>query len=181
MSSSAIRSLPRTLTPGTWVLDPEQSSVKFMVLSMPPAWGRFTELEGSLEVGEDALANGRGQIAASSIRTGFPPRDAHLRSSHFFDVERHARITAAVSLAENTSGQASVDVALTIKGVTRNVHLDGVVAPVNGKPGSARVSASGSINRRDFGVSWLGADRLMIGNRVRIRLDLMVTIEPNRA
>ena len=115
MSSSAIRSLPRTLTPGTWVLDPEQSSVKFMVLSMPPAWGRFTELEGSLEVGEDALANGRGQIAASSIRTGFPPRDAHLRSSHFFDVKRHPRITAAVSLAENTSGQASVDVALSAR------------------------------------------------------------------
>jgi hypothetical protein len=31
----------------------------------------------------------------------------------------------------------------------------------------------GEINRRDYGIAWMGMDRLMFSNRVKLNLDLL--------
>ena len=143
--------------PGTWMVDPAHSNVEFAVKHMGIATvrGRFTEFEGTLEVGTD-LASSKvfGKVNAASITTNDEQRDAHLRSPDFFDVERYGEITFASSHIEGVDQESSLVLGdLTIHGVTREVKLEVVVSGVDEDPwGNTRVGlgAVGVIKRSDF-------------------------------
>src|SRR5438094_4976920 len=77
------------LVPGTWTIDPTHSDVSFTVrhLMVSKVRGQFTQFEGAIEVGEDALTSAVGAtIDLASIDTRDAGRDEHLRSADFFDV-----------------------------------------------------------------------------------------------
>jgi polyisoprenoid-binding protein YceI len=167
---------------GTWRVDPSHSSVGFEVKHMMIATvrGRFREFEGTLEAAED-LADSRcyGNVKVASIDSGEPDRDAHLRSPDFFDAERYPEITFKSTHIENVEGPAyRITGDLTIKGETREVTLDATVEGAGEDPwGNHRVgvSATGVINRNDFGLRWqkrLAAGGLLVGEEVKLLIDV---------
>ena len=80
---------------GTWMVDAAHSSVGFAVKHMGIAnvRGKFTEFEGTLEVGEDlASSSAWGSVKVASVTTEEEQRDEHLRSADFFNVEEFPEI-----------------------------------------------------------------------------------------
>jgi polyisoprenoid-binding protein YceI len=179
--TTGVRTTP-AVPPGTWVVDPAHSNVEFAVKHMGIATvrGRFTEFEGTLEVGTD-LAGSKvfGKVSVASITTNDEERDAHLRSPDFFDVDRYGEITFASSRIEAIDQHSSLVFGnLTIHGVTREVKLEVVVSGVDEDPwGNTRVGleAVGVIKRSDFDMRFnqaLGSGNMLVGDKVTISLDV---------
>src|SRR5690606_17592613 len=87
----------RTMARETWEIDSSHSSIHFSVRHMVVAKvrGHFARWTGTIQLEEGDLARGQVDVVidASSIETGVADRDAHLRSSDFFDVVAHPEIT----------------------------------------------------------------------------------------
>jgi polyisoprenoid-binding protein YceI len=113
---------------GKWSVDAARSSVAFAVRHMMFATvdGRFREFDGMLELGADA-PRASGVVRAASIDTNEPVRDEHVRSSpDFFDVKRYPEITFNSTLIEYVGlGRLHIGGELTMRGVTREIDLDG--------------------------------------------------------
>ena len=170
------------LTPGTWAIDPGHAEVAFVGrhLGLTKVRGRFTGIEGAVRVGPELVQSSvEVTIDMTSVESGSRDRDEHLRSSDLFDVAAHPTATfrsTGITVASPSAGQ--LDGELTIKGVTRPVRLDvehlGLVTdPWGGE--RAVFSATTSINREDFGVTWnmpLDAGGLLVSREIRIEIDV---------
>jgi polyisoprenoid-binding protein YceI len=164
---------------GIWKIDPTHSSIEFQVKHMMIATvkGRFTDFDGTLEVGDDGALTARGTVEVASIDTHEPKRDAHLRSSEFFGSKTHPQMTfASTEITPLGEGRLRIVGDLTIKGTTRSVELLGEVGGIGVDPwGSERVGleAHGEINREDFGLTWnrtLEAGSALVATNVRIEV-----------
>lgn len=166
---------------GTWDVDPAHSNVEFVVRHMFTSMrGRFGEFSGVLEVGATPEQSKlEGTIAAASIDTRLPDRDAHLRSPDFLDAENHPSLSFRSTSARSSSGgRLEVDGELTIRGVTRPVTLEveflgSATDPWSGE--RAGFSARTEIDREDFGLTWnlpLAAGGVLVGRRVKIELEV---------
>jgi polyisoprenoid-binding protein YceI len=147
---------------GTWDIDPVHSEVGFTVrhMAVSKVRGRFDKFEGVLVTGTDPLSSTvTASIDATSINTNNTDRDGHIKSAAFFEVEAHPTWTFTTTGLKGDGGDYELSGDLTIRGVTRPVTLK---LEVNGFGpdawGGTRVgfSASGEINRNDFGVSFNG-------------------------
>ena len=166
-----------------WQIDSSHSGIQFTVrhLVIAKVRGQFSRWTGALEApGSDfARAFLDVVIDASSIDTGVTDRDAHLRSADFFDVERYPEITfKSTGVTQTGADRLRVDGALTIKGVTREAALDVEVLGQAKDPwGNERAafSATMSINRQEFGLTWnqvLETGGVMVGDRIDIAIDI---------
>ncbi len=181
-TSTPLVSLP--LSSGRWVADVAHSGVHFQVkhLGLANVRGRFDGFDVELLVGQSLDDTSvAADVDMASIDTNQPDRDAHLRSTDFFDAEREPRMTfrsTAITLGEQADAyELTGD--LTINGVTRPVTFDVEFNGTQVHPADQRdragFSAQGQIDRRDFGVDFnlpLGAGQVVVGNKVRIDLDL---------
>ncbi len=177
--------VPEQATAGrtTWKIDAAHSHVEFAVKHMmiTTVKGRFTDVTGTVESAADDPAAGFADItiAAASIDTREPQRDAHLRSADFLDAEKYPAITFKSSRIEHISDNGFRLVGdLTIHGVTREVALD-VTSEGRGKDpwGGERAgySATTKIKRSDYGLLWnqaLETGGLLVGDEVKINIDL---------
>ncbi len=147
-------------TAGTWVIDPVHSQVTFAVRHMMVARvrGRFDRFTGEIVTGADPTdSTVTASIELASVNTGNQRRDDHLRSDDFFDVHNHPVMTFASRGLSWDEDQLILNGDLTLKGVTRPVPL--VVEPHGFVTDPAGVSlagfsATGELNRRDFGVNF---------------------------
>jgi polyisoprenoid-binding protein YceI len=166
-----------------WEIDSSHSGIQFTVrhLVIAKVRGQFSRWTGTLTAPGSAFARATLDVVidASSIDTGVADRDAHLRSADFFDVERYPEITfTATSVTEKDADHLRVAGALTIKNVTRDVVLDVEVLGQAKDPwGNQRAafSATTSIDRRDFGLTWnqvLETGGVMVGDRIDIAIDI---------
>jgi polyisoprenoid-binding protein YceI len=178
----------RLPSPGTWTIDPVHSSVNFSArhLGLSKVRGRFTEFEGTVEVGEDPLGSlVTVAISTHSVSTGTDQRDDHLRSPDFLDVASHPTLDFVSRSIEKDGDAYRMTGDLTIRGVTRPVTLDleflGVVPdPMSG---GERMSfeARTRINREDFGLTWsapLETGQILVGKKVDIELEVVATSQP---
>ncbi|MGZ4357856.1 MAG: YceI family protein [Gaiellaceae bacterium] len=167
---------------GTWQVDPAHSNIEFEIkhLKIATVRGRFREFEGTI-VAADDIADSRvsGVVKAASIDTNEPTRDAHLRSADFFDTDHYPEIRFESKRIEPLGGPRFRVVGdLTMKGVTRQVELAATVEGVQEDPfGHERLglSARGTINRTDFGLTWqhpVGHGGFLLGDEVRIVIDV---------
>jgi len=94
----------------------------------------------------------------TSIDTGVPPRDKHLRTADFFEVEKYPELTFTSTKVEKKGKGWIVTGDLTMKGVTKSVVIPFEIAgwlPGNEKAGPKMgIAGETTINRRDFGVNW---------------------------
>jgi polyisoprenoid-binding protein YceI len=120
----------------------------------------------------------------ASITTNQPGRDAHLRTSDFFDVAEFPTMEF-VSTGIYTEGLTfHVDGNLTLHGVTKPLTLSGEFGGITTDDlGQLKAGASVSttIDRTEFGVSFnlaLDAGGFMIGNEIEVDLDIQVILQP---
>ncbi|MFE6103875.1 YceI family protein [Streptomyces laurentii] len=177
---------------GTWDIDPVHSDVGFAVrhLMISKAKGRFAAVEGRIVTAEDPLESEvSATIDMSSIDTGSPQRDEHLRDADFFEVGKYPRMTYRSTGIRADGDRFLMDGELTLKGVTLPVPLTLEIngfgpdpfAPDPATGARAGFTATGEINRRDFGVSYHGSvpgGGAALGDRVEITLEIEAALRP---
>ena len=165
-----------------YTIDTEHSSVGFTIkhLVISKVKGQFKTFGGEFVIDDKAgtLTKAEGSIDASSIDTGVAERDKHLKSADFFDVAKHPKLSFKLKKfsGDKSGGQATGD--LTIHGVTKPVALKvevggGVTDPWGNK--KFAFSASGKINRKDFGLTWnkaIEAGGVMVGDEVELQIEV---------
>jgi polyisoprenoid-binding protein YceI len=166
-----------------WNIDTTHSSIGFSVrhLVFAKVRGRFGEWRGTVHLDPNDLTGSRVavEIDAASIDTGVTDRDTHLRSGDFFDVERFPTLRFESTSVEKTGGERyRLRGALTIRDVTREVVLDVEYGGQAVDPwGNTRAAftATTSVNRADFGLTWnqvLEAGGVLVGERIDIELEV---------
>jgi polyisoprenoid-binding protein YceI len=169
------------LTPGTWNIDSSHSSVSFVArhLMITKVRGSFTGFSGAITVADDRLASAvNATIDLTTISTGDDGRDGHLKSGDFFDVEKFPTMTFASSNVTDKGDHYVLTGDLTIKGVTKSVDLDLEFEGVNTDPwgnNKAAFSATGEINRKDWGLEWnvaLETGGVLVSEKIKLELDI---------
>jgi polyisoprenoid-binding protein YceI len=149
----------------TYRIDPAASRVEFTIgkrlffVMHLMVTGRFTDVEGTISFDEQEPANSRAEvtIGAASVNTRMGKRDAHLRKADFFDVQQHSRLTFVsrrIETIDRARGHYRVVGDLTVRGVTREVQLDATYIPTPSRGPGRRMTLTGALNRRDFGMVW---------------------------
>jgi polyisoprenoid-binding protein YceI len=182
--------LAATATPAraefrTFRLDPEHMSIAFMVqhLNFADVLGLFTEVEGSFAFDETAPAVKDVAIVVrtASIFTNHRARDRHLRSADFLDVASHPTIVFVGREATPTGPRTgTITGDLTLLGRTRPITLDLELRGTGRYPfdptGQGEppyvvgVSARGTLDRRDFGMTY-ALEPPLVGDEVDLILE----------
>ena len=80
-----------------WNIDGTHSSINFSIRHMviSKVRGRFASFTGTLNLDDGDIARSvvEATLDATSIDTGMPQRDTHLRSPDFFDAEKFPELT----------------------------------------------------------------------------------------
>jgi polyisoprenoid-binding protein YceI len=170
------------MTTNSWNIDAAHSGIHFSIRHMvSKVRGRFTKLTGTIDVDDDDLTRSSVEVTidASSIDTGTPQRDAHLRSPDFFDVEKFPELRFRSTGIERLDDvRYRVVGELTIRDVTRAVVLDVEYGGRGKDPwGNERIGlvARTALDRKDFGLKWnqvLEVGGFLVGDRVDVELEV---------
>jgi polyisoprenoid-binding protein YceI len=168
------------LRPGRWAHDPFHSSVGFTVrhLGISRVRGHFAEFEAELVVGDSAEESSvTASVALASIDTGNADRDAHVRTPELLDVARRPTMAFRSTRIRGAGEDWVLEGELTIGEVTRPVAFEVEFGGVGtfGEQRHAGFEATGEIKRGDFGLGFGPAADAIIGNAVKIHLDLQFT------
>jgi polyisoprenoid-binding protein YceI len=166
-----------------WDFDYAHSGIDFTVrhLLVSKVRGRFTKWTGSLEIDEENYAKSscEVEIDVTSVETHVQQRDDHLRSGDFFEVEKHPKMTfKSTSVAEKPGNHLAITGNLSLRGVTKEVVLNveraGIVAKDPWGKRRAGFTATTTINRKDFGVSF---NQIMDQGGLALSEEVAITIE----
>ncbi len=173
--------LPTGLTAGTWAIDPSHTEASFTVrhAGISKVRGSVAVTAGAITVADDlSLSSVTASLDPSTISTGDAGRDGHLKSADFFDVEKFGAWTFT-STAVRPDGDDYVVVGdLTINGVTQVVELATEFSGIATDPfGNQRAgfSASVTISRKEFGITWnaaLETGGVLVSDKVVINLEV---------
>lgn len=163
---------------GTWVLDPSHTEIGFTVRHLvSKVRGKFEEFESAVVVAENiAESKATAAIKLTSINTGTPDRDNHIRSNDFFGVEENQTMTFEATGIKQDGEDYLVTGDLTIKDITKAVELEVELLGVGTDPwGGTRVGfeAETDISRKDWGIDFnipVQGEKLMIGDKVSIKI-----------
>jgi polyisoprenoid-binding protein YceI len=166
----------------TFSIDKTHSEATFQVRHLiSKVRGRFTDFEGAVDFNEASPEQSRVTftIQASSIDTGTPDRDNHLRSEDFFAVDRFPTITFT-STAITPRGSDGFDVTgpLTMRGVTKEVVIPVTFLGAATDPwGNQKIAFEGEVtlNRKDYGLNWNAAIEtggFLVGDEVKVSLQI---------
>ncbi len=173
------------LRPGVWSVDPLHSTVEFTArhMAISKVRGRFGDFEVSVTIGgsldETSLV---ATVDMSSVDTSNADRDAHLRSSDFFNIETHPKMTfRSTKITDLAEGAYAIAGDLTINGITSPETLDVTFHGSETFPGDnsfhAGFEATGMINRTDYGIDFnvpLAAGGFVISDKIGIELDVQL-------
>jgi polyisoprenoid-binding protein YceI len=166
---------------GNWQLDPYHTQVEFAAkhLGMMTVRGHFAEVSAVADVDPDhpEASSVEVTIQTVSIRTHHEARDNDLRSSNFLDVEKFPTITFK-STGVEPAGADRYTLAgdLTIKGITHATTLQVIkYGEFNDPMMGHRIaySATGQINRKEFGLSF----NMMLDGRFVVSDEIQLMIE----
>jgi len=171
---------------GKWTIDPVHSDVSFLAKHMmvSKVRGHFTKFEGEMVTAADPLQSSVNvKIDLSSINTNNEMRDNHIRSADFFEVETHPEMTFRSTGVRPDGENFILDGDLTLRNVTRPVSLklevNGFGPDVQGNT-RAGFSATGEINRTDFGVSYNGpipGGGVAVSEKIQVVLEIEALLE----
>lgn len=167
-----------------YALDKDHTSVGFSVrhMGITNVRGVFGEFDGKIKLSGDDIGSltVKATIQAASIDTKNERRDNHLRSEDFFEVETYPEIKFhSKGVMPHGDGYALVG-DLTIKDVTKEVHLPVTLAsPVEDPWGNTRIGLEiqGSVDRNDFGVAYDGAADALIGATINFDINVQAVKE----
>ncbi len=167
--------------PRVYEIDPQHLTLGFLVqhASFAKVFGRFPDAEGRFTFDEAAgeISAVRVVVQTASVDTTVEPRDRHLKSADFLNVEKFPEMVFESKGTNKLDGRRTeLRGSLTLVGVTRPLSLAVVwnksaTSPLPGKPYVAGMSARGSFRRSDFGMSYGVADGL-VGDEVELLIEL---------
>jgi polyisoprenoid-binding protein YceI len=173
---------PGVPTWSAWHVDPRHSLAEFSVrhMMLSKVRGQFTGISGTIvDAGGDPIRSSvKAAIDVTTLITGDPQRDGHLRSPDFFDVANHPLMTFESRRISGSRDHFQVTGDLTIRGQTREVTLDVTFNGVGTNPMGQTVAgftAQTQINRKDFGLNWnvaLEAGGVLVGDQASIEIEL---------
>ena len=168
-----------------WVLDPTHSELGFKIkhLMISSVSGSLKSFQAEVETHGVDFTTAQISLSAdmASISTNNDQRDAHLRNSDFFEVEKYPELKFTSTKAEKIDSDTfALFGDLTLKGVTRpvklNVEFNGVTKdPWGGE--RAGFVVTGKINRSDWGVNFNGVletGGVMLSEEVRINSEIQL-------
>jgi polyisoprenoid-binding protein YceI len=166
---------------GNWQLDPYHTQVEFAAkhLGMMTVRGHFAEVSSVADIDPDhpEASSVVVTIQTDSIRTHNETRDNDLRSSNFLEVDKFPTITfKSTGVAPAGTDRYTLSGDLTIKGTTRPVALQVLkYGEFNDPMMGHRIaySASGQINRKEFGLSF----NMMLDGKFVVSDEIQIMIE----
>jgi polyisoprenoid-binding protein YceI len=174
--------LARPALAAHYTIDPDHTTVMFRVRHViGTVTGTFDKLQGEFTYDKDdpKVWKTSATIDAASVNTRVAARDKHLRSGDFFDVENYPTITfVSTKVTQIKDGHAKLLGKLTILDKTLPIALDLQIGGAFKDPGGdqrAAFTATGRINRKDFGLTWNAAVEtggVLVGDDVDIELDV---------
>lgn len=164
---------------GVWKVDPGHAEVGFWGrhFMLTKVRGRFTGVDATVIIANNpADSTVEATIDMKSVDSGDQTRDDHLRSGDLFDVANWPRAYFRSTTVTWDGSRGSLTGDLTIRDVTHPVTLD--VEFVGGVPdpwGNDRAvfSATGSIDREDWGLTWnmaLETGGLLVSKEIQLEL-----------
>ena len=166
----------------TYKIDVDHTTVGFKIHHLLSyVQGRFNQFEGTFDYDPDKPDTWKTSVTiqAASIDTNVAPRDKHLRSADFFDVEKFSALTfVSTEVTDVTPTNAKLHGLLTLHGIEKPVVLDLEIHGVLKDPWGnvkAGFTATTKINRKDFGLTWnqaLETGQFLVGEEVMITLEV---------
>lgn len=166
-----------------WSIDPAHSEIGFKVKHMmfTNVSGNFGKFDATIETQDDNFETAQFEFTGEidSITTGNTDRDTHLLSLDFFDAAQFPKINfKSTSFVKVNEGDYKLTGDLTLHGVTKPVTLDVEFGGLAKDPwGNTKtgLSASGKINRKDWGLNWnsaLETGGVLVGEEVKLNIEL---------
>jgi polyisoprenoid-binding protein YceI len=171
---------------GTWDIDPIHTEIGFTARHMmvSKVRGRFTQFSGEFVTGENPLQSSvTATIDLTSINTGNEQRDQHIRSADFFEVDKYTTMTYRSTGIRAEGDHYVLDGELTLKDVTQQVPLKLELNGFGPDPyGGTRAgfTATGEINRRDFGVNFsapMETGGVVVSDKIGIQLEVEAVLK----
>jgi polyisoprenoid-binding protein YceI len=173
-------------------IDPAHTNIGFTAkhLAVTTVHGHFAKFEGGFEGPDDDLTKARGSVTVevASLSTRNDMRDTHLKSADFFDVEKYPYAKFSVTRIEKIDDENyRIRGDLTIKDTTRPIELTGTIEGRLPDPFGGRerlgVSATGQLNRMDFGLNWDGVAGAipLAGHTIKLELDSEIVVKASEA
>jgi polyisoprenoid-binding protein YceI len=168
-------------TTGHWRIDPGHADVSFVGrhFGLTKIRGRFAGVSGEVNIADNIAESWvRAEIDVASLSSGDEARDTHLKSPDFFDVERFPTASFRSTRVRNDGPVVVVDGELTIRDVTRPVHLEVDYLGQARDPWEndrAVFSAATVLNREDWGLTWnmlLETGGLLVSKEIRIEIEV---------
>ena len=173
--------------PGAYNFDRAHSFIGFKVkhnglIEVP---GFFRDFKGTVNYDAADVEKSTVEFTAQakSVDTGVTPRDNHLRTADFFEVEKYPEITFKSTKVEKKGKNWIVTGDFTMKGVTKSISFPFQIAGF--LPGGERsgprmgITAETTINRRDFGVNYdtkLPSGILAVDDNVKVVLQIEAVV-----
>ena len=161
----------------TYTIEPDYTQGVFrwnhLGFSNPAA--QVSQGQGTLEFdpADPTRASVQVTIPLSSLNTGVPALDEHLRSEDFFEVAKFPTATFRSTKVERGAGKDRLKVTgeLSLHGVTKPVTLDVTILKVGSNPRTqlptVGFEATATLKRSDFG---LGEYVPQVGDEIRMQI-----------
>jgi polyisoprenoid-binding protein YceI len=172
--------------PGTYHLDPAHSDLTIVArhLMVSKVRGTFRDMSGTIEVSEDPAESTAEIVAkAESITTGEKERDNHLRSPDFLNAEKYPEVTFKSTEVTANGDKWKLSGDLTIRDITKPVTFEmayqGSATDPYGNT-KAAFTASGEINREEWGLTWnvaLESGGVLVSKNLRFDFDVQATLQ----
>ena len=171
------------MTTTHWNIDATHSGVSFSIRHMvvSKVRGRFAKYTGAVDIDDADMTRSvvEAIVVVSSIDTGTPQRDVHLRSADFFDVEKYPELRFRSTRIDKIDDERYRVVGdLTIRDTTRQVSLEVEYGGRAKDPwGNERIGfvAKTVLSRKDFGLEWnqvLETGGVLVGDRVDVEVEV---------
>jgi polyisoprenoid-binding protein YceI len=171
---------------GTWDIDPVHSHIGLVArhLMVSKVRGNFTKFEGAITTAANPLeSSASATIDTTSLDTNNAQRDSDVKGENFLDVANHPAMTYRSTSVRQDGDAFIVTGDLTIKGVTRPVELAVEVNGFGPDPyGGTRAgfSASGEINRNDYGITAnmvLPTGGVVVSEKIQLTLEVEAVLK----
>jgi polyisoprenoid-binding protein YceI len=167
--------------PARYELDPEHLTIAFLVehIGYAKLLGAFRAASGGFTFDDTAttVSDVRVAVSTDSIDTAHDARDGHLKSGDFLDSAKHPEMIFTATRAERTGERTYIVTGeLTLLGKTRPLTLEATLNkaapyPIGNRAEVLGVSARGTLQRSEFGMTYGVADSL-VGDDVAILIEL---------
>ena len=167
-----------------WKVDPMHSEADFAIkhMAISTVHGSFHGISGvvTFDPTDVAKSSVEATIPIATVDTGVAPRDNDLKSPRFFDATQFPTMTFKSTSVRKAGDHYDVTGDLTLHGVTKPVVLNlqdlgKAEMGMDGKTLHRGFTATTTINRQDFGLSFNGmlkSGEAVLSNEVRIEIDI---------